>query len=154
MSLFEIEGTVTAIGQSQFDNDMSIYAFIEVTDRNGLRTLIEKVGVFNDIGAVLAPGLSGHFYVDRIYRGSGALRCQLWGVRTDRLVVMDSKDLRNRIAMAKLLGGIPAIFVFGLGLIIIAEAIYLLATAGDRRQFFLSGDGPPTLTPAPEALRI
>lgn len=124
---------------------MYLYAYIEITDRSGVRTMIEKVGVFNDVGAVLAKGLSGTFYVDRIYRGAGALRCQLWGVRTEQLAVMDSNDLRKRVALAQLLYGIPTTLVFGLGLFFIFQAIRVLVTAEDRQRFFYGNDGPPPL---------
>ena len=98
MSLFELDGTITAIGQSIYDNDFHLYAYIEITDASGVRTLIEKVRVFNDVGALLAQGLTGRFYVDRIFDGANNLRCQLFGVRSDRATVLDPKDLRKRIA--------------------------------------------------------
>lgn len=139
MSLIEVEGTVTAIGQSQFDNDVTIYAYIDVTGSAGGKTHIEKVAVFNDIGAALALGVSGTFYVDRIFRGASAIRCQLWGLRTEKTAVIDSFDLRTRLILYKLLVGIPTILFFGLGLLYVAEAIYLLATRGDRKRFFLGG---------------
>ena len=145
MSFFEVEGTISAIGQSQFDNDMSIYAFIEVTETTGDRTLIEKVAVFNDVGAVLALGVTGKFYVDRLYRANGRIRCQLWGVRSDRVAVLDRANLRHRAALVKFLMGIPAILVVGLGLILIADAIYLMCNDGDRSQFFGVGRFPPPL---------
>ncbi len=37
MSLFSISGSVTAIGQSIFNNDLSIYAYIELTEVSGRR---------------------------------------------------------------------------------------------------------------------
>jgi hypothetical protein len=43
-----------------------IYAYITITDASGQRTMIEKVAVCNDIGAVLAVGQSGRFYVEPI----------------------------------------------------------------------------------------
>ena len=59
MNLFEVEGTVTALGQNVFDNNVMIYAYIALTDTAGRRTMIEKVAVCNDIGSVLAVGQSG-----------------------------------------------------------------------------------------------
>ncbi|MEA2913403.1 MAG: hypothetical protein QOJ15_5484, partial [Bradyrhizobium sp.] len=43
MSLFLVSGTVTAIGQSAFTNDLTIFAFPEVAEVSGRRVLIEKV---------------------------------------------------------------------------------------------------------------
>lgn len=59
MNLFELEGTVTALGQCVFDNTGMIYAYITITDASGQRTMIEKVAVGNDIGAVLALDRAG-----------------------------------------------------------------------------------------------
>lgn len=52
MNLFEVEGTLSALGQSTFNNDVTIYAYATITDAAGRRTMIEKVAVCNDIGAV------------------------------------------------------------------------------------------------------
>jgi hypothetical protein len=146
MSLFELVGTITSIGQSVFNNDGAVYAYVEISDGEGRRTLVEKVGVCNDVGSRLALGLSGRFYVDRFFR-SGSLRCQLWGLKTDRDMVIDATDLRVRIAVIKILQGIPAILVLGLGLFFIGSGIGLLAQCArnNRRKFFFEGAMPPPL---------
>lgn len=59
---------VTALSQSVFDNDVTVYAYIGIEDGTGGRTLVEKVAVCNDIGSVLALGQRGRFYVDRLLR--------------------------------------------------------------------------------------
>ncbi|MET4195069.1 hypothetical protein ABIB89_007699 [Bradyrhizobium sp. JR3.12] len=93
MNLFEVEGTVTALGQNVFDNNVMIYAYIAITDVSGRRTLIEKVAVCNDIGAVLELGQSRHFYLDRLFNSNNTLRCQLWGLRADGLAVVDRHNI-------------------------------------------------------------
>lgn len=140
MSLFELEGTLTAIGQNVFSNDGVLYAYLEVTAGDGRRTLIEKVGVCNDVGSQLAVGISGRFYVDRFFR-SGPLRSQLWGLKTDRVSIVDDTDLRKTIAAAQIMKGIPAILIFGLGLFLIASGIGLLVQSAryNRNNFFWGG---------------
>lgn len=147
MSLFELEGTITAIGQSVFDNDIAVYAYLEIIDPAGGRTMVEKVAVCNDVGAVLAVGLSGQFFVDRMFRSSGALRCQLWGVRTERVAVLDRRNLRTQIGLLNILRGIATIPVLGLGFILIASGIRLLILSEqhDRNRCFYRGAIPPAL---------
>ncbi|MDF0498166.1 hypothetical protein [Bradyrhizobium yuanmingense] len=143
-----MDGTITAIGQSVFDNSGALYAYLEITGADGGRTLVEKVAVCNDVGSRLAVGLTGLFYVDR-FRRSGELRCQLFGLKTDRASVMDGTDLRVHIGVLQILKGIPAILVFGLGLIMIASGIGLLIQCAryDRRRFFFgSAVSPPMAT--------
>lgn len=154
MSLFELEGTITAIGQSIFDNDGAVYAYLEITDQTGGRTTVDKVAVCNDVGAVLAIGLSGQFFVDRILRSSGPLRCQLWGIKTDRLAILDRKNLRRQIGLYNILRGIATIPILGLGFILIASGIrqLILADRYDRNRAFHGSAVPPPL-PA-NAVRI
>ena len=35
MNLYEVKGTVTALGQNIFDNNVHVYAYVEVTDVDG-----------------------------------------------------------------------------------------------------------------------
>ena len=157
MNLFELKGTVSALGQSVFDNDVVVYAFVEITDFEGGRTMIEKVAVCNDIGAVFAMGVSGSFYIDRLFRLSGPLRCQLFGVKTDRVAVFDRSDLRRKVGLIKILWGILTLPVIGLGLLMILPGIHLLVLSvrHDRSRFFqgVAGVGPPPL-PVAQVARI
>jgi hypothetical protein len=157
MNLFELRGTVTALGQSAFDNDVVVYAYVEITDFEGGRTMIEKVAVGNDIGAVFGMGVSGSFYVDRLFRAQGALRCQLFGVKTDRIAVFDRLDLRKKAGLIKILLGILTLPVVGIGLLLLLPGIHLLALSArhDRTRFFYgaAGVGPPPL-PVAQVARI
>jgi hypothetical protein len=147
MSLFELDGTITAIGQSVFDNNGTVYAYLEITEPGGGRTLVEKVAVCNDVGSQLSLGLSGRFYVDRIFRESGPLRCQLWGLKTEHRTVVDRKNLRKQIGIAKVLYGILTIPVLGIGFILIVSGIRMLVLSQryDRNRFFFGGAVPPPL---------
>lgn len=148
MNLFEVEGTVTALGQCVFDNTGMIYAYITITDASGQRTMIEKVAVGNDIGAVLAIGQSGRFYVDRLFSGNNTYRCQLWGLKADGHAVIDRRDLRTTVAWWNIGYGILTVPVFGIGLLLIFSGIRLLAGDTDRQKLFRGGDNAfPTPLP-------
>jgi len=56
MSLFSIKGAVTAIGQSQFNNAITIYAYLEITEPSGRRVKIDQVAVCNDVAAAFRLG--------------------------------------------------------------------------------------------------
>jgi hypothetical protein len=163
MNLFKLTGTVTALGQSIFDNDVAVYAYVEITDREGGRTMIEKVAVCNDVAAAFGVGCSGSFYIDRLFTGASAIRCQLFGVRTDRVAVFDRVDLREKTGLIKVGLGILTLPIIGLGLLLLLPGIHLLwlSAQHDRRKFFYkavatheaNGATPPPL-PVPEAVRI
>ncbi|MBR1225221.1 hypothetical protein JQ600_09855 [Bradyrhizobium sp. AUGA SZCCT0176] len=156
MNLFKVEGTVTALGQNVFDNNVMIYAYVVVTDASGRRTMIEKVAVCNDVGAVLELGINGRFYVDRLFNGNNVFRCQLWGVRADGLAVIDRHNLRLKTGLFKIVYGILTIPIFGIGLMLLFGGIRLLALnfQNDRQQMFKEGEGrlPPPLPT--QAVRI
>jgi hypothetical protein len=141
MTLFQIHGTITAIGQSVFDNVVTLYAYLEITDDSGRLISIENVAVCSDVGARLRMGVSGEFFVDRISRQSG-IRCQLWGIKADGVAVLDSRDLRKRIATLQLLWGIVLTPFGGVGLILLVPALFRLAASSsqDRSRMFYGSD--------------
>jgi hypothetical protein len=146
MSLFQINGTVTAIGQSVFDNVVTLYAYLEITEDSGQRVSIENVAVCSDVGARLRMGVSGEFFVDRISRNSG-IRCQLWAIKADGVAVLDSRDLRKRIATLQLMWGLVLTPFGGAGLFLVVPALFRLAASGseDRRRMFYGTDPAETL---------
>ena len=79
--LFSIKGSVTKIGQSEFNNNAELFAYIEITEPSGRRVMIEKVVISNDVGAAFAMGVAGEFFIDRMLK-SGPVRIQLWGIKT------------------------------------------------------------------------
>jgi hypothetical protein len=59
--LFAVKGSVTNLGQSEFNNDVENFAYVEITEPSGRRVMIEKVVVANDVGAIFAMGVTGEF---------------------------------------------------------------------------------------------
>lgn len=142
MSLFSISGTVTAVGQSVFTNDLTIFAYLEITEASRRRTSIEKVAVCNDVMARLELGTAGEFFVDRIFRFSQTFRCQLFGIKTDGVAVLDRRDLRKRTIVAQLILGLALTPLFGIGLVLVVPNLLKALTLFtlDRRAMFYGPD--------------
>jgi hypothetical protein len=157
MSLFLVSGTVTAIGQSVFTNDLTIFAFLEVAEASGRRVLIEKVAVCNEVVARLQVGMTGEFFVDRIFQFSQSFRCQLFGIKADGVAVLDSSDLRKRTILAQLIFGLMLTPVFGIGLLLVVPAVLKAFTLGtmDRHAMFYGSDpAEPQRLERQQAVRI
>lgn len=114
MSLLTIKGTVTALGQSQFDNVVTIYAYIEITEPSGRRIQIEKVAVANDTAAQLDMGSIGEFFFDRMFVYGRRYHYQLWGIKAENMAVMDRVDARKMVMIHHIvLGTLLLPFVIG-----------------------------------------
>jgi|tagenome__1003787_1003787.scaffolds.fasta_scaffold18975417_1 hypothetical protein len=153
--LFAVKGSVTNIGQSLYNNNAELFAYIEITEPSGRRVMIEKIAVSNDVGAALAMGVTGEFFVDRIFR-SGELRCQIWGIKTHDREILDRKNLRLQVSFVQLLHGLLTIPVLGLGLLIAVPALVrLFGCVGEPRQRMFYGSGVSRArTPAEQVVRI
>ena len=140
MGLYSITGTVSAIGQSNFDNDLYIYAYIAVTDQSGRRHMIDKVAVGNDVGSYLTPGLHGEFFFDSFFGNRSKIRCQLWGIKADAGSVIDRSNLRSVVTASNLLQGLLLLPLAGIGLISLVPGLFQLfdAVTGrvNRSRFF------------------
>jgi hypothetical protein len=142
MSLSAISGTVTAVGQSVFTNDLTIFAYLEITEASGCRVSIEKVAVCNDVVARLELGANGEFFVDRIFRFSQTFRCRLFGIKTDGVAVLDRRDLRKRTIVAQLILGLALTPLFGIGLVLVIPNLLKTLTLFtlDRYAMFYGQD--------------
>lgn len=140
MGLFSISGTVTAVGQSVFNNDIAIYAYIEITEASGRRVSVEKVAVCNDAASELQLGGAGEFFFDKIAVFDARFRCQLWGAKTDTAAVFDRRDIRKVFIGHNLLAGIVLLPLFGLGLLWLvpglASLFVVLSGEVDRKKLF------------------
>jgi hypothetical protein len=93
--------------------------------------------------------------VDRLFRYSQALRCQLWALKTANNDIIDGKDLRKRLAGIRLLLGIGLIPVLGIGLLFIGSGLFHFASSIiESRQRMFYGSGPTKLGFEQRAVRI
>ena len=140
MGLYSLSGTITRLGQSEFNNDGTIYAFIEITDTDGLRTLLKKIAVGVDVEAAIGQGVVGQFYFDEVFVFGRRYLSQFWGVKTATHNVVDGTHFRKILAIANLLQGVLLTPFFGYGLPCliagIGQAWSLIDGSADRDAFF------------------
>lgn len=159
MGLLSIKGTVTAIGQSQFDNNMAVYAYLEITEANGRRVMIDKVAVCNDTASVLQLGCVGEFYFDRMFIYGRRFFCQLWGIKGDDTVVIDRHHLRKMVAAHHVFVGLLMLPVGGFGLFWLLPALFsgltmLSGRVNRRRMFYGLNPGEALRLQRQQAVRI
>jgi hypothetical protein len=140
MGLFSVNGTITAIGQSLFNNDLAIYAYLEITEASGRRLSVEKVAVCNDAASQLQLGSAGEFFFDRMYVHGGRFRCQLWGIKSDSMAVFDRRDARKFFIVHHILLGTVLLPFAGIGLFWLLPGLASLWTVlsgqADRKGLF------------------
>ena len=140
MGLFFLNGTISRLGQSEFNNDITIYAFIEIVDAAGARTLLKKVAVAVDVEAAIDQGVTGQFYFDEVFVFGRRYLSQFWGVRTATHSVIDGTNFRKMLAVANLFQGVLLTPLFGYGLPCliagIGQAWSLIDGSADRDGFF------------------
>lgn len=140
MGLYSLNGTISKFGQCEFDNDLVIYAFVEIVDAEGARTLVKKVAVCVDIQAAVGEGTTGEFFFDAVFVFGRRYLCQFWGIKTAERSVTDGANFRAILAPTNLILGIFLTPLFGYGLprLIagIGQSWSLLDGSGDRKSFF------------------
>jgi hypothetical protein len=140
MGLFSISGTVSGIGQSIFNNDIAIYAYIEITEASGRRISVEKVAACNDAGAQLQLDVTGEFFFDKMLVFDTRFRCQLWGVKSDSAAVFDRRNLRTLFIGHNLIAGVVLLPLAGLGLLWLVPGLASLCAVVsgevDRKALF------------------
>lgn len=140
MGLYLLRGTISQLGQCEFNNDLVIYAYIEIIDETGARTLVKKVAIAVDVQAVIEPGTHGAFFIDDVFVPGRNILCQLWGVSTEDREVIDHVNLRNILATANMFRGIIFTPVLGIGLPHLVAGIgqtwSLLNGTANRHRFF------------------
>src|SRR5258708_1938223 len=78
MALFCERGTISRLGQSEFNNDFCIYAFIEISTPEGERRLLKKIIVFSDMHAAMDVGMEGQFFFDDVFVHGRRYLAQFW----------------------------------------------------------------------------
>ncbi len=124
MGLYALKGTIVQLGPRELDLDLAVYAFIEIIDPQGTRTLVKKVAVGVDVQAVIEPGSQGTFFIDEVFMVGRRILSQLWGVSTSDREVIDTANLRTMLAVTNMFRGIVFTPLMGLGI------PYLLAGIG------------------------
>jgi len=115
MGLLNLKGTITALGQSQFDNVATIYAYIEITEASGRRILIDKAAVANDTAALLAMGSVGEFFFDQMFVYGRRYHYQLWGIKAENMAVIDRVDARKMVMIHHIIIGTLLLPIGGIG---------------------------------------
>lgn len=140
MSLLSITGTVTAVGQSQFDNILAIYAYLEITEPSGRRIQIDKVAVCNDTAALLQMGIVGEFFFDKMFVYGRRYHCQLWGIKAENMAVFDRDNMRKMVMIHHIVVGTLLLPFGGLGafwlLPGLASLMTLLSGSANRSALF------------------
>lgn len=140
-----MKGTVTALGQSQFDNVVTIYAYIEITEASGRRIQIDKVAVANDAGTLLAMGSVGEFFFDKMFVYGRRYHYQLWGIKAENMVVMDRVDARKMVTIHHIIFGTLLLPIGGLGVFWLLPGLgHLVTMLSGRvhRDRFFFGSNP------------
>lgn len=144
MGLHSLTGTISRLGQSEFNNDIQIYAFIEITDAQGVQTLLKKVAVGVDVEAAIGQGVAGQFYFDDVFVFGRRYLCQFWAAKTATHSVVDGTNFRKMLAVANLFQGVLLTPLFGYGLPCLIAGIgqtwSLFDGSGDREKFFSDRD--------------
>lgn len=145
MSLLTIEGTVTALGNSTFDNNCTHYSFIEIAEKSGRTVRVENAAVRHKVQSAVSLGVAGTFYFDRVLSPFGGRLRQLYAVRTHSgFSAYDGVSLRvATIALGLQYGILTFWTVIGLVPLAISLCQILKAalTMGARHREFY-GDDP------------
>lgn len=145
MSLFKISGTIAAIGQSEFDNTGTLFAFIEIVEPTGRRVMVQQVAVGNQVLSTLIPGAQGEFYFDKLFVYRKGLVSQLWGVKTSDGLVCFDKGMRGPVTFVHLGVGIVLLPFGGVGMVFLVFAVpqlvKLISMVGARERMFYGQDG-------------
>jgi hypothetical protein len=144
MSLLTIEGTITALGNSTFDNNCTHYSFIEIAEKSGRTVRVENAAVRHKVQSAVSLGIAGTFYFDRMLSPfAGRLR-QLYGARTcSGFSAYDGVSLRVATIAVGLKYGILTFWtVIGMIPLIVAlcQILKAVLTTGARRREFYGAD--------------
>lgn len=144
MSVFKITGTIAAIGQSQFDNHATLYAFVEIVEPSGRRVMVRNVAVGNQALSTINVGSQGEFFFDKFIVGIGRSASQLWGVKTrDGLVAFENRNFRTPFVVRHIgIGLFASLFLFGIPYVVLGlvQLAGLIGSFGAREQLLYGDD--------------
>lgn len=144
MSLFKISGTIAAIGQCEFSNHHTLYAFVEIVEPTGRRVMVQQVAVGNQVLATLNLAATGEFYFDKFFVARKRFVSQLWGVKTSDGLVAFDKAMRAPVTFIHLAFGIVLLPFGGVGMVFLVFALpqlfKLIGMIGARKRMFYGQD--------------
>lgn len=152
-------GTVTALGQVEFNMLQATYAYIEVQRTDGRILRAENVVVLNEAATLLEIGVEGRFFFDSARLKAGTIR-QLFGIqRTDGRWAYDRMQVRVLAAIQNIVIGVLLLFVFvGIPILVMGLLQLLYSVGMDRlRQdefFGESGSAARSATNRQAVVRI
>lgn len=146
MALFEVRGTVTAIGSGIVTGAGVLYDFIEITDDSGHQFNVKYAFVGGQAARGLGLDVRGDFLFDRVFFygiAPWSVCKQLYAVRMDNgHAIYDTSSMRTAAIIHHLkVGLLLVIFAFGIAFLAVA-ALQIgksLLTIGTRRARFLYG---------------
>jgi hypothetical protein len=144
VGIYSITGTIRSIGQCEFTNWWTKYAFIEIVEPSRRRVLLQNVSVGNQVAPAIAAGVEGEFFIDRMFVLLSPKAKQLWGVKTNDGMVAYDRGIRMPITWFHLVLGLVLTPLFGLGLPILllglVQLLKLIGMVGARQQMFYGDD--------------
>ncbi len=144
MGVFNVTGTIAAIGQCEFNNRGTLYAFIDIVEPSGRRVSVQNVAIGNQVAPAIVLGTAGEFFFDKLFVPGRRFVSQMWGVKTsDGLVALDN-NMRTSQAFLNVIVGVVALPLLGLGIPFLVLGIFqlfqLVALAGTRQERFYGKD--------------
>lgn len=144
MGLFRVSGTIVAIGQSEFNNKGTLYAFIEILEPNGRRVIVCNVGMLNQVASSITLGTNGEFFFDKFFVYGRPFVSQLWGVKSAAGLVSFDNDMRKHAMGLSFLVGALTIPLLGVGFLFIAlgllQLLFVIIRAGARKRMFFGNN--------------
>lgn len=143
MGIFSVTGIIRSLGQSEFDNHGTRYAFVDIVEPSGKRVLVQNVFVGNQVLPIIDLGTEGEFFFDKMFVPGKPLTSQLWGVKTHDGLVAYDHNLRIGIAIVCLVfGTLFALIGVGIPFLIvgIVQLIKVMGALGARQRLFYGHD--------------
>lgn len=139
-----INDTVTALGQNVFDNNLTIYAYLEITEASGRRVLIDKVAVSNDMASLLQLGSVGEFFFNKMFGYGRRFHCQIWEIKSETTAVLDRDNVRKMVAAHYFVVGSFLLPFGGLGAFWLLPSVWSLTmlSGGVNRDWLFYGTNP------------
>ncbi len=68
-NLSHIEGKIEALGQTEYTQNYTLYAYIRFIDNDGNIRMVKNIQVPNTVNSYMSPGTEGKFYISEVGGG-------------------------------------------------------------------------------------